>query len=68
VIIGYGIDTATNTEYWILKNSWGTTWGELGFGRVKIMTEDDSTLASTIATGGIANILLHTNYRPALDA
>jgi C1A family cysteine protease len=44
LIIGYGLDTATNTEYWILKNSWGTEWGELGFARVKIMLEDDPAL------------------------
>ncbi|KAH3763915.1 Cysteine proteinase Cathepsin L [Pelomyxa schiedti] len=33
--IGWGHDTASNTDYWIGKNSWGTTWGEDGFFRME---------------------------------
>ncbi len=29
-IIGWGKEDTTNTEYWIVSNSWGTTWGEDG--------------------------------------
>ena len=27
IAVGYGHDTATNLDYWIIRNSWGTSWG-----------------------------------------
>ena len=34
--VGYGHDDATKTDYWIIKNSWGSDWGEDGFARIEI--------------------------------
>ena len=40
MIVGFGIDDTTKTSYWIIKNSWNTSWGEQGYARVKV--KDDA--------------------------
>lgn len=33
-IIGWGIDKYSNKHYWIIRNSWGTSWGDGGYFRI----------------------------------
>ena len=28
LIVGFGTDETTGLEYWLVKNSWSTTWGD----------------------------------------
>jgi len=35
LLVGYGVDAATMTPFWVIKNSWGSGWGEGGYMRIK---------------------------------
>jgi cathepsin X len=39
-VVGWGLDTKTNTEYWVVRNSWGTPWGEAGWFRIVLGKPD----------------------------
>jgi len=35
-IVSWGFDDVTKTRHWIVRNSWGQFWGEMGFFRVEM--------------------------------
>jgi C1A family cysteine protease len=59
LLIGYGTDAASKTDYWLVKNSWGSSWGEKGFFKVK------RTMQSGVP--GICGILSDHSSYPVVD-
>lgn len=36
VIVGHSTDVTSNLAYWLVRNSWGTGWGEAGYIRIAV--------------------------------
>jgi C1A family cysteine protease len=49
VIVGAGTDDVTKTPFWLIRNSWGTGWGEKGYMRLK----------RGVAGAGMCNVALY---------
>ena len=47
-VVGWGYDGAINKQYWLIRNSWGSYWGELGFLRL-VLGENQLGIEKTCA-------------------
>ena len=55
LVVGYGTDATTGQNYWVMKNSWGSSWGDQGYMRLvqngdgpgQCGIQNDATFATT---------------------
>lgn len=52
-ILAVGFNTEASTPYWVVKNSWGTRWGENGYAKIAM----DGAACGILNTASVA----HTN-------
>eukprot|EP00354_Favella_ehrenbergii_P000400 CAMPEP_0170471516 /NCGR_PEP_ID=MMETSP0123-20130129/13714_1 /TAXON_ID=182087 /ORGANISM="Favella ehrenbergii, Strain Fehren 1" /LENGTH=386 /DNA_ID=CAMNT_0010739199 /DNA_START=89 /DNA_END=1249 /DNA_ORIENTATION=- len=75
VLVGYGTENSVDSvsKYFILKNSWGTDWGEDGYMRVKNTGTGNgvvgiNTLAITVKSGALSTLTTITGFLAAFAA
>lgn len=60
LLVGYGTD-ASKGDYWLVKNSWATTWGEVGYIRL-------ARGAGVCSGSGECGLLLQPSYPTVTEA
>jgi len=49
--VGYGTDATSGDDYWLVRNSWSTSWGDQGYIKIGI----NSTINSGMGVCGVQN-------------
>jgi C1A family cysteine protease len=52
VLIGYGVDPLKG-DYWLVRNSWGASWGASGY--IKVKRNDSNKLSCFVTNEAVAN-------------
>ena len=52
-LVGFGTDAKSHADYWIVRNSWGSSWGESGYIRIDAHNIEKK--------GGLCGILLDSS-------
>lgn len=61
-LVGYGTDATSGVSFWILRLSWGSTYGENGYIRVKATPEGVNQSSCFIATEAFLPLVWYAIY------